>query len=209
LLGGKIQAANRADFADAVTIHTITDEYVPDKIPTNCTKGYRYWRYLGADGTFGSIAELAFFADTARLKGQSIACPFAEKEVIDKAFDNNWLTNFETSAGDHDKWLTETDADATGHSNGAWVGMDFGRTQKVDFVRVVPRSDDNDIHPGDEYELKYWNNREWISLGKKKAEGNVLHYDNVPKNALLWVKDYTQGWDERPFLYNEGKPIWW
>lgn len=209
LLGGKIQAANRADFADAVTIHTITDEYVPDKIPTNCTKGYRYWRYLGADGTFGSIAELAFFADTARLKGQSIACQFAEKEVIDKAFDNNWLTNFETSAGDHDKWLTETDADATGHANGAWVGQDFGDAQKVDFVRVVPRSDDNDIHPGDEYELKYWNNREWVSLGKKKAEGNILHFDNVPKNALLWVKDYTQGWDERPFLYNEGKPVWW
>lgn len=209
LLGGKVQASNRADFADAVTIYEITNEYIPDKIPTNCDKQYRYWRYLGADGTFGSIAELAFFADTARLKGRSIACPFAEKEIIEKAFDNNWLTNFETSAGDHDKWLTETDADATGNANGAWVGKDFGRAQKVDFVRVVPRSDDNDIHPGDEYELKYWNNRDWITIGYQTAEGNSLHFDNVPKGALLWVKDYTQGWDERPFLYNDGKPIWW
>ena len=209
LLGGKVQASNRADFADAVTVYEITNEYIPDKIRTNCDKQYRYWRYLGADGTFGSIAELAFFADTARLKGRSIACPFAEKEIIEKAFDNNWLTNFETSAGDHDKWLTETDADATGNANGAWVGQDFGKAQKVDFVRIVPRSDDNDIHPGDEYELKYWNNRDWITIGYQTAEGNRLHFDNVPKGALLWVKDYTQGWDERPFLYNDGKPIWW
>ena len=209
LLGGKVQASNQADFADAVTVYEITNEYIPDKIPTNCDKQYRYWRYLGADGTFGSIAELAFFADAARLNGRSIACPFAEKEIIEKAFDNNWLTNFETSAGDHDKWLTETDADATGYANGAWVGKDFGHAQKVDSVRIVPRSDDNDIHPGDEYELKYWNNRDWITIGYQKAEGNSLHFDNVPKGALLWVKDYTQGWDERPFLYNDGNPIWW
>ena len=211
LLGGKIQASNRADFADAVTIFTIENEYVPDKIPTNCDRQYRYWRYLGADGTFGSIAELAFFSagDTARLSGRSIGCKYASEEMLEKAFDNNWLTNFETSAGDHDKWLVNSDADTLGQANGAWVGKDFGKAQKVDFVRIVPRSDDNDIHPGDEYELKYWNNREWISLGKKKAEGNVLHFDNVPKNALLWVKDYTQGWDERPFLHDNGKFTWW
>ncbi|MBP5365639.1 MAG: hypothetical protein J6Y82_06925 [Bacteroidales bacterium] len=209
LLGGRIQAANSPTFADAADIYTITDEYIPDKIPTKVEKPYRYWRYLGADGTFGSIAELAFFADTAKLDGRNIACPFAQKELIDKAFDNNWLTNFETSAGEHDKWLVNSDADATGNADGAWVGRDFGHAQRVDYVRVIPRSDDNDIHPGDEYELFFWNNAEWLSLGRQTAVGNTLHYDRVPHGALLWVKDYTQGWDERPFLYNDGKPVWW
>ena len=209
LLGGKIQAASLPNFSDSVTIFTITNEYIPDKIPTNCNNAYRYWRYLGADGSFGSIAELAFFSDTCHLQGKNIGCSFASTEVINKAFDNNWLTNFETSEGDHDKWLTETVANTVGLANGAWVGQDFGKPQKVDSVRIVPRSDDNDIHPGDEYELKYWNNSKWVSLGKQKAKSNMLHYENVPKNALLWVKDYTQGWDERPFLYNNGEPIWW
>ena len=47
-------------------------------------KGFEDWM---KKHNFGSIAELAFFCDTAKLKGRSIACPFAQKELIDKAFD--------------------------------------------------------------------------------------------------------------------------
>ncbi|MBO7520415.1 MAG: hypothetical protein J6T73_06515, partial [Clostridia bacterium] len=53
LKGGKIQAANRADFSDAVTMVTIEDQYVPDKFDIQDNNGYRYWRYLGADGSHG------------------------------------------------------------------------------------------------------------------------------------------------------------
>ena len=28
----------------------------------------------------------------------------------------------------------------------------------------------------------------WISLGRKLAVDNKLHYDDVPKGALLWLK---------------------
>ncbi|MCF0190360.1 MAG: hypothetical protein HUJ96_03755, partial [Marinilabiliaceae bacterium] len=196
LLGGRIEASDMADFSKVETVMTIENLDIADMTPLHSSKPYRYWRYAGADGTYGSIAELAFFSeDSARLEGKSIGCRKATKEVVEKAFDDDWLTNFETEE------LDEPD--------GAWVGKDFGKAQNVGFVRIVPRSDDNDIHPGDTYELKYWNNREWVSLGKKVAESNILHYDDVPCKALLWVKDYTKGWDERVFFYDNGKQIWW
>ena len=47
--------------------------------------------------------------------------------------------------------------------------------------------DSNEICVDNEYELFYWNMK-WISLGEKLAVDNKLHYDDVPKGALLWLK---------------------
>lgn len=195
LLGGRIEAANRADFADAKTILSIDSMYIPDKMETGCKDAYRYWRYVGADGTYGSIAELAFFeTDSIRIDGRAIGCKDAPKDIVEKAFDDDWLSNFETESLDK--------------PDGAWVGMDMGKARRVDYVRVVPRSDDNDVHPGREYELLYWDNSEWVSMGKQIADGNRVKYDNVPCGALLWLK-CNWGWDERVFLYEDGRQIWW
>ena len=192
LKGGKIQAANRADFSDAVTMVTIENQYVPDKFDIPDNNGYRYWRYLGADGSHGSVAEVVFFDADSVVTGSPIGCKVATNESISKAFDGNYLTNFETDEPD-----------------GAWVGMDFGTKKQICNVRIIPRSDDNDIHVGDVYELLYYNGTQWVSLGKKTATSNVLHYDDVPAHALYWVKDHTQGWDERPFIIRENDQIEW
>ena len=192
LKGGKIQAANRADFSDAVTMVTIENQYVPDKFDIQDNNGYRYWRYLGADGSHGSVAEVVFFDADTVATGLPIGCNVATNESITKAFDGNYLTNFETD-----------------EPNGAWVGMDFGTKKQIRNVRIIPRSDDNDIHAGDVYELLYYNGTQWVSLGKKTATSNVLHYDDVPAHALYWVKDHTQGWDERPFIIRENDVVEW
>ena len=193
LKGGKIQAANRADFSDSITMVTIENQYVPDKFEINDNNGYRYWRYLGADGSHGSIAELVFFDKDTVATGSPIGCKDASKESISKAFDGNYLTNYETEDNPDD----------------SWVGMDFGTKKQICNVRIIPRSDDNDIHAGDVYELLYYNGTQWVSLGKKTATSNVLHYDDVPAHALYWVKDHTQGWDERPFIIRENDQIEW
>ena len=193
LKGGKIQAANRADFSDAVTMVTIENQYVPDKFDIQDNNGYRYWRYLGADGSHGSIAELVFFDKDTVVTGSPIGCKSASKESIEKAFDGNYLTNYETE----------------NNPDGSWVGMDFGTKKQIRNVRIIPRSDDNDIHVGDVYELLYYNGNQWVSLGKKTATSNVLHFDDVPSHALYWVKDHTQGWDERPFIIRDKEQIEW
>ena len=63
----------------------------------------------------------------------------------------------------------------------------------------------------DTYELRYWNeNNTWTSCGIKEADSNVLHYDDVPQGALMWIINHTRGMDERAFLIDEeGNVEWW
>lgn len=194
ILHGQVQGANKKDFSDAVTLYTIEDVLVPDKIALKSGEPYQYWRYLSPPGSHGNIAELHFFdAEGSNISGTPIS-NIANREIINRAFDNNWLTNFDVNTSD-----------------GNWVGLDMGKRVNIASVRIVPRSDDNDIHPGNMYELLYWNeDNTWSSCGIKKAESNVLHYENIPKGALMWIICHTGGYDERPFLIDEdGVVKWW
>lgn len=195
ILGAQLQCANKSDFSDAQTLYTINTTDIPDKIHVKPDKPYRYWRYMSADGTNGSIAELGFFLeDGTELSGEGIACSWAAEWDVSRAFDHDWLSNFET-------W----------GSDGNWVGMDMGTPKYVTQIRVVPRSDDNDIHPGQEYELRYIDSRgRWRTTGIVTATDNVLHYDSIPSGCFLWLINHTTGLNERPFLINEdGTVEWW
>jgi hypothetical protein len=195
LLGGKIQCSDMADFKNDSTLYTIETTDIPDKIRIDGAGCYRYWRYMSPDGSWGSVAEVAFFDENGeKMTGRGIANAEAGEDAIERAYDDNWLTNFEIN-----------------QENGNWVGMDFGSPKHVSSVRIIPRSDDNDIHPGQEYELCYLNSRsKWRSLGSKVAVDNYLEFDSVPNNALLWLINHTGGVDERPFFYNEDGAIeWW
>lgn len=199
LHGSKIQYADRADFSDSVTVWTIGTTEIPDKQPLPDGIGaHRYWRYLGADGSYGAIAELAFFdEDSVRMDGRPVADIRVPADTVRRAFDDGWLTNFES---------------AEGQADDVWVGLDFGTPRSVRYVRVVPRSDDNDVCPGNEYELLWWNSEkcDWTSTGRRTAAGNVLHYDDIPSGTLLWLRNLTRGHDERPFIIDEqGNIEWW
>ena len=89
-----------------------------------------------------------------------------------------------------------------------WIGADMKKAKKIQFLQFAPRNDDNAISPKDCYELFYWNDK-WISLGQKVASDFCIQFDNVPKDALLWLKDLTKGHEERPFTIKNGKQIWW
>lgn len=194
ILGGKIQCSDRPDFKDAVTLYTIESTEIPYYIELNAERAYRYWRYLPADGTYGSIAELMFYDnDGNKQTGTPIANPEALERRIKRAFDGDLLSNFES-----DK------------KNGNWVGMDMGKPTKITCATVIPRSDDNDICPGNEYELFCFDGQKWSSLGYQRADNNVLHYDEIPLNTLLWLRNYTRGNNERPFIIDEnGEILWW
>ena len=194
ILGGKIQCSDRMDFKDTVTLYTIERTDIPYLIELNPDRPYRYWRYLTPDGSWGSISELSFHdANKNRLTGRGIANPEAGQDAIDRAYDGNLLSNFEINQPD-----------------GNWVGMDMGKPIGVRYASVSPRSDDNDICPGSEYELFCYDGQKWSSLGYQRAEDNILHYDDIPLNTLLWLRNYTRGNNERPFIVKENGGIeWW
>lgn len=193
MLGGQFQCAVSSDFSDAVTLYTIDKTDIPYRIGLSARTPSRYWRYLSPDGSWGSISELAFFdKDGHKIQGRHIANPEAGQDAIDRAFDGNLLSNFEIN-----------------QRNGNWVGIDTGCPIESVWASVSPRSDDNDVCPGNEYELLFFNGHDWESLGYRRANDNHLHYDNIPVHTLLWLRNYTRGNDERPFVIDENKAIEW
>jgi len=45
--------------------------------------------------------------------------------------------------------------------------------------------------------------------GRVGDRTHVLHYDNVPGNALLLLRNHTKGKEERIFTYENDEQIWW
>ena len=194
IVGGKFQCSDDPDFRDAETFYTVVRTDIPFLIETNVSRPYRYWRYFSPNGSWGSISEVSFYdMNGNKLSERGIANPEAGQDAIERAYDNNYLSNFEIN-----------------QPNGNWVGMDMGKPIKVSFVSVSPRSDDNDICPDNEYELFYFDGSLWRSLGYRLADSNSLHYDELPLNTLLWLRNYTRGKNERPFIVFENGIIeWW
>ena len=90
-----------------------------------------------------------------------------------------------------------------------WIGIDISKCKNyIGGIRLSMWNDMNQILPGNEYELFYFD-KEWCSLGKKKAMRNFLEFDKVPTGALLLLRNYTLGKEERIFVYKNGKQVWW
>lgn len=194
ILGAQIQYSDKPDFTDCHTVLTIDSVNIPDKLSVKVASPHKYWRYLAADGTNGSIAELAFFdKDSILIEGTPI-CSTGDMESSKNAFDNDWLTNYETP------WE---------QPDGAWVGLVVPDGKIPSYVRVIPRGDGNDIIPGDVYELKAFINGVWKSLGITEAEDNVISFSDVPR-TLLWLSNLSRGKEERPFIItDDGNIEWW
>lgn len=191
---GYFEAANKADFSDAREVYRIIN--IPESrlqnIKIQLDKPYRYVRYVRPRGTF-SIAEFALLDENGEhINFKPIACnAIMEDKDMMKIFDSNPLSYYEVNGGVD-----------------LWIGADMKKAKKIQFLQFAPRNDDNAISPKDCYELFYWNDK-WISLGQKVASDFCIQFDNVPKDALLWLKDLTKGHEERPFTIKNGKQIWW
>lgn len=198
MTGGTFQAANKPDFSDAVILHKVTDipnayrEIVPDKFGA-----FRYYRFYSPDEWAGNVAELEFYtgSDHHRITGKIIGTPGSYEglpRTLDKAFDGDVLTFFDPPAPDS-----------------AWVGMDFEKKVAISLIRYLPRNDDNNIAPGQRYELFYWGPDGWVSLGQQISTDYVLHYDSAPLNALFLLRNLSKGREERIFTYENDKQVWW
>ncbi len=192
ILKGKVQASNDSLFTTSTTFYEVKDLYYPDLIPIASDSAYRFWRYLGAPKSYSNIAEVQFYKDgvDSMLMGKIYGAAGVNHA---DAFDGDWLTYYRST----NKWAP------------AWIGMDFGDTVRIDKVRLVPRSDDNGIHYGDTYELNYYADGQWNSRGQQEAKERFLVFDSVPRNSLLLLKNLSRGKEERIFIYENGKQVWW
>jgi hypothetical protein len=197
MVGGRIQASNLPDFTRATTLYVFDEWTASGNIVIRDTASYRYWRYLAPNNSYGNIAELMFYdeADSVRLQGNVIGS--------EELSDDDFYSRKAVFDGTPFSYFQSLDPD------NAWVGLDFGTPKQIHRITYLPRSDDNNIRIGDEYELFYWGTSGWISLGRQVATDIQIKYTGVPSNALFWLRDLSRGQEERIFTYENGQQIWW
>lgn len=199
MVNATIEGANRPDFKDAVLLARITRNPLMhyDTVQNGrARQSFRYYRYLSPDWGHCNLAELEFIQQgRKRPNGQILTdpeFPSTDKNGPENAFDGDGLTYYETQS------------DSRG-----WIGMDFGAPVQIDYFRYLPRNDDNNVSPGNVYELMVWENDGWTSLGKQTAATDSLVYAAAPTNGLYLLKNRTRGREERIFTYEEGQQKWW
>ncbi|MGJ1225354.1 hypothetical protein ACR78H_07445 [Sphingobacterium siyangense] len=194
IIGGIIEAANNRTFEKADTLYIfkkrpfrLSTEVICNSSPNK----YKYIRYKGAPGTHCNIAEIAFFSNDKRLSGKVIGQP--------GSWNNNESFNY-TAAMDGST-LTAYDFN---QPDGGWVGLELSENSEITKVQLTPRNYDNYIKPDNDYELFVDSPHGWKSFGRKKARADSLVFQNVPYNALLYLKNHTYGRDERVFYIENG-----
>ena len=207
VIGGRFEGSNDKDFINNELVHAVeTWRNTWDSITVKPSRAYRYWRFVSPKDGLGNMAEIEFYGQGGeRVNGRVIG--------TDGSYSVHDTTTNKYAVFDGDP-LTYYDMPRS--IINPWVGMDFGQPVQISAIRFLPRNDDNNIRPGDEYELVFWSEGRWRSLGRQTANGNTLTYDNVPSNALLLLHDLSRGKEERPFTMipnpNESDHLiqrWW
>ena len=201
LLGGRFELADNAMFKDAYTIA------IPDAVgmnfqtaPVPQDREFHYVRYIPKPGTSGNIAEIELYDQNGKqLTGGKVIGTYAPRDKyhpMSNVFDGDVLSYASCSP-------SQTEM--------PWVGIDLGCSVEISKICYLPRTDDNFIREGEEYELCYWDGDGWASLGRQTGSRATqeLVYDNVPRNALLLLHNHTKGKEERIFTYENGKQVWW
>lgn len=222
MIGGKFQGANISDFRDAIDLFTI--ERTPDPFlksyPVKKESQYRYLRYvfppIVINEYSGNVAEIGFKGfyinkdSTHWLTGDYIGSPelseYHFKLLFDKKLDNYITIDIaDTIIADY----PSRSIAVSSTKKKLWVGLDLKKKYCITNIAYCPRNDTNSLYEHCTYELFYWNNNTWKSLGVKKTINNSLYYGNVPLNALFLLRNLTEGSEERIFTYENEKMIFW
>ncbi|MBN1181177.1 MAG: transglutaminase domain-containing protein [Bacteroidales bacterium] len=202
MLGGIFEGSNKPDFSDAEVLYSV-DKIAKgfEEVKIESLNKYRYFRYLSNELNDVRVAEIEFWgidddSEEKKLLGEILGftpkVDYLNDTKFANAFDDNIRTNFNANRG-------------------SWVGIDLGQNRKARITRIwfLPRNNYNEIEKGHNYELLYLADG-WKSLGTQVADKHYIEYDDVPKDALLLLKDLTEGREERVFMYDfDHNEQWW
>ncbi|MCD8165903.1 MAG: hypothetical protein LUE93_07115 [Bacteroides sp.] len=174
LLGATFQVAQKEDFSDAQTIHTVDQrpEIRYNEVSVSLDKKYRYFRFMAPPrSNGGEICEIDLFDENGqKMEPYKIIGNYASPpdRTPESVFDGEPLTSY---------WCDQPDE--------GWVGVDFGKPVSIASFRFLPLNDDNFIRENELYELFYWD-EQWVSLGRQTGTSSqYLEYNNAPGNALF------------------------
>ena len=108
--------------------------------------------------------------------------------------------------------MTTTPLSLLTPGGGGHLGVFSASAVPVDIAQIVyfRRSDGNNLYPGYEYLLSFWNGRDWQEIDRQTADARTyLDFDGVPDDALLLLQCTTTGTESRPFTYRNGEIEWY
>jgi len=186
--GSCFMASNDLNFKNADTLFKITkhNSTHAKKVVSLTKKKYKYLEFKSKKGVSNIIQML--FQDK---NNTQLNATFIEKNGEDLSQNN-------TSFSGVFKYYEST------FSN---FKIKFDKKVSIDNAIIQTRNDGNHIMIGNKYQLFYWD-KEWQSLGVKKANDTVLYY-NTPKNALLRLRFIGDGYEEHVFTIDENKKQKW
>lgn len=182
-----------ADFRTSYPLFTITHNLKTNRhvMCAETDVPVRYVRWFANPAKFHvSVAEVAFYEreTDAKLPYRVVGLPDAVYDYgEERMHDGDVLTTYQAKE-EGNQVLT----------------FDLGASFRLGSMLYVPHNDGNYIEPGDEYELFYHDGMEgWKSLDRQTALADSLVYENVPGNAVLWLRDLTKGREEQQFILDE------
>ena len=193
MAGNRVVGSAYADFRTSYPLFTITHNLKTNRhvMCAETDVPVRYVRWFANPAKFHvSVAEVAFYEreTDAKLPYRVVGFPDAVYDYgEERMHDDDVLTTYQAKE-EGNQVLT----------------FDLGASFRLGSMLYVPHNDGNYIDPGDEYELFYHGGAEgWKSLGRQRAVVDSLVYDNVPGNAVLWLRDLTKGREEQQFILDE------
>lgn len=175
-----LEASNDSLFinSDSIGVFNNTKIFSLNRCEINNQKKYRYWKLK--PNIYQYISELKLKQNTKIIYDISVLEKY--KNIID----NNYLT--------------------VSYINNELI-VDTKKSIRLTEIDIFTPSDANNVYPGHIYELLYHNGKDWVSHEIIEASSYSLEFRNVPSNTLFWLRNLTEGKEERPFYIDNGKII--
>lgn len=194
IASSRIMGANKEDLSDALELYKLDNfnTYNPIMVDIQNDRLFKYYFLEG--GIDDDRIHVAEFYPVS-MDGSKLHPKYQISAENTMDLNQNFVSD--------DNSLTFLD------SNFLRIVLNFDKPEKVRYFKIQARNDDNNVKPNDEYELLYWKNNGWKSLGRKVANDTVLYYNKIPSNAIYWLKNHTRGKEEHVFLLDSlGRQYW-
>lgn len=191
------------------TLAVLSDVPIPyiQEVALHTTKAYRYYRFCSVNGPV-NLAHIEFLASGSDVYHGLCPTPlpvFSVDSAEVKA--NTFLYRIEGTPyfrfpfGNPEHAL---DGDINTFAKSPEVGMYFDTPVRITHIRFLPRIANNGIVPGDVYKLLYYDGG-WKEFQTVRAQYNYLDFEEVPVATLYWLRNLSDGKEELPFYYKNGK----
>jgi hypothetical protein len=210
----RLEGANQPDFSDAQVLYTL-----PEPIPN-----WGIWRNGGAAARdrleYESLWEQNVLTPQKAFRYVRLMAQHEPDDPLKVGEIRLWAHGSSTplrgkpiGSVAHPEWAFDgvpgrSIIEKAPNPNGQWVGLDLGQPTTLEKFAILPACDANQVEPGAEYELMYWDDG-WVSLGKQRATTYEISFRDAPTGALFWLHKYGRSGNERPFTYENGKQLWW